>query len=68
MTDEARESKNAYQRAWTKKNREKVKAIQARYWAKKAAEARGENLSPVELVLPPEFVGMMKEADKKDQE
>ena len=42
MTDYARErrlqKKREYYREWRKKNPESVKASQARYWAKKAAE------------------------------
>lgn len=32
------EARRAYQRAWRKKNPDRVKAIQARYWEKKAEE------------------------------
>ena len=42
MTDYARErrlqKKREYYREWRRKNPESVKASQARYWAKKAAE------------------------------
>lgn len=42
MTKEeaAAEARRAYQRAWNKKNRDKVREYQLRYWAKKAAEAK----------------------------
>lgn len=40
MTDEARKAYNAYIRAWRKRNRDKVSAINERYWAKKAEEAQ----------------------------
>ena len=38
MNDAARAARNAYKRAWSKANPEKVKAMQARYWEKRAAE------------------------------
>lgn len=37
MSAEARAARNAYMRAWHKKNPEKSKAIRERYWLKKAA-------------------------------
>ena len=44
MSKEAREAKNAYNRAWYKKNnehaREQSRIRQARYWERKAAAAR----------------------------
>lgn len=42
MTDAAAKARNAYRRAWAKKNPDKVKAQQQRYWAKKAAEAAAQ--------------------------
>ena len=42
MTEQAAEARRAYRRAWAKKNPEKVKAIQERYWAKKAEQAAAE--------------------------
>ena len=38
MTEAAREARNAYNRAYYARNREKVKEAKARYWARKAAE------------------------------
>ena len=35
--DEARKARNAYYREWRKKNRDKVRETQLRYWKKKAA-------------------------------
>jgi DnaJ-domain-containing protein 1 len=35
MTDEARAAKRAYMREWRKKNPDKVKANNERYWTKK---------------------------------
>ena len=43
MNDEseklARELKNAYQRRWYEKNRERYREYQRKYWQKKAEEA-----------------------------
>lgn len=38
MDEAALEARRAYQREWRRKNRDKVKAQNERYWAKKAAE------------------------------
>ena len=38
MTDEARAARNAYRREWSRKNKDKLKEYQERYWAKKAEE------------------------------
>lgn len=38
LTDAARDARNAYQRAWRAKNKDKVRENNQRYWAKKAAE------------------------------
>ena len=35
MSEEAREKKNAYLREWRKRNKDKVKEINKRYWEKK---------------------------------
>ena len=43
QTRMAREAANAYKRAWAKRNRDKVKAAQARYWLKKYKELAEEN-------------------------
>lgn len=37
MTEEAREARRAYKRAWNRANRDKVKAAQERYWERKTA-------------------------------
>ena len=36
MTDEAREARKAYKREWQRKNPEKVRAQQERYWTRRA--------------------------------
>ena len=33
-----REERNSYQRQWRAKNKDKVRAINARYWAKRARQ------------------------------
>lgn len=42
MTEAAREARRAYKREWNKKNRDKVKAAQDRYWEKKAEAAHDQ--------------------------
>ena len=50
MTDAATKARNAYRREWAKKNPDKVKAQQQRYWTKKAAEAAAQ--TPTEGKTP----------------
>lgn len=38
MNNKAKEMRRAYKREWYKKNKDKVKAAQERYWNKKAEE------------------------------
>lgn len=38
MTDKAREARKLYKRDWQRKNKDKVKEYQRRYWEKKALE------------------------------
>lgn len=38
MNDKAKELRREYKRAWNKKNKDKIKAANERYWEKKAAE------------------------------
>lgn len=40
MNEAAKEARRAYKREWNRKNKDKVKAAQERYWERKAAEAR----------------------------
>jgi hypothetical protein len=42
LDNAAREARNRYYREWRKKNPEKVKESNERYWAKKAAEMATE--------------------------
>lgn len=39
MTAEAAEARRAYKREWAKKNPEKIREYQRKYWTKKGAEA-----------------------------
>lgn len=48
MTNDALEARRAYKRAWAKKNREKIKAQQERYWERKAKKAAGDKAEDVE--------------------
>lgn len=41
-SNQAREARNAYARAWRAKNRDKVKQYNETYWQKKAAAQNGE--------------------------
>lgn len=38
-TEAARQARNAYMRAWRKANPERVKAINERYWLKRAQQS-----------------------------
>ena len=38
-----RKARNAYRREWNKRNPEKVKAAQEKYWLRKAAELTAES-------------------------
>lgn len=42
MTDKAKEARRAYKREWNRKNRDKVKAAQDRYWTRRAAAAEND--------------------------
>ena len=47
LTEQAAEARRAYKRKWARENRDKVKAQQERYWARKAAaEAREPAKTP----------------------
>ena len=39
MTEQAKEARREYKRQWNRRNADKVKAAQARYWERKAAAA-----------------------------
>jgi hypothetical protein len=42
MTEQAMEARRAYKREWAKRNPDKVKATQERYWQRKAEQAAAE--------------------------
>ena len=42
ISEAALEAKRAYNREWRRKNKDKIRAAQLRYWEKKAAEKAAE--------------------------
>ena len=46
MTEQAKEARRAYKRQWAKDNPEKVKAQQARYWARQAEKRQQPQPQP----------------------
>lgn len=48
LTDEAKEARRAYRRQWNAKNKDKVKAAQARYWNKKALQMQQNEAEAVQ--------------------
>ena len=42
MTEAAKQARRAYKREWNRKNRDRVKAAQARYWERKAQAAQDQ--------------------------
>lgn len=42
MTEQARAARREYKREWNRRNADKVKAAQARYWERKAQQAAQE--------------------------
>lgn len=47
MTEQAKQARRDYKRAWNKANKDKVKAAQARYWDK-VAEKKARANNPAE--------------------
>ena len=43
LSDDAKKARAEYARAWRKKNPDKQRAINARYWEKRAAKLAEEN-------------------------
>lgn len=43
MNEKAREERNAYLRAWRKKNKDKVKKYNADYWERKANKEKNKS-------------------------
>ena len=48
LTDEAKEARRAYRRQWNAKNKDKVKAAQARYLNKKALQMQQNEAEAVQ--------------------
>jgi len=48
MNEKAKQIRRAYKREWNRKNRDKVKAAQERYWSKKAAELEQQEQTETE--------------------
>ena len=46
MTEQAKEARRAYKREWNRRNPDKVRAQQARYWEKRAAELAAQAETP----------------------
>ncbi|WGX77360.1 hypothetical protein QJS64_05035 [Paraclostridium bifermentans] len=44
MNDKAREERNAYLREWRKKNKDKIKKYNKRYWERKASKEKGREI------------------------
>ena len=48
MTEDAKEARRAYKREWNRRNRDKVKATQERYWERRAAKLKEEEAQHVD--------------------
>lgn len=64
MDERAKEARRAYKRNWAKKNPEKVRAQQARYWAKKAAQAAEDAEEPQGYNKPLQSIEIETPADQ----
>lgn len=42
MTEQAKEARRAYRREWNRKNKDKVRAAQNRYWERRAQAQRAQ--------------------------
>lgn len=45
LSEEAKEARNAYYRAWRQKNRDKVRKNNQRYWEKKANKSKEDKIN-----------------------
>ena len=50
LSDQAREARRAYKRAWAQRNPDKVQRYQETYWTKRAAVEAGTPRPPVQAV------------------
>lgn len=48
LTAEARAAKNEYMKQWRAKNKDRVRAINQRYWERRAAKREGEKTDHAE--------------------
>lgn len=48
MTEQALEARRAYKREWAKRNPDKVRAMQERYWQRKAEQIEEDQQPPEE--------------------
>lgn len=48
MNDEARKARNAWRKEWARKNPDKVKEYNERYWSRKAAEMKAAEAAAAE--------------------
>ena len=46
MNEKAKQTRREYKRAWNRKNKDKVKAAQERYWNRKAEAGNQEEKEP----------------------
>lgn len=54
MTEQARQARLEYRRAWAKANRDKVKSYNERYWNKRAEQAAAQQAAPAAQEAQPE--------------
>ena len=48
MEERAKEMRRAYKRNWSRRNPDKVRAAQERYWERKAAEESAQDTEPTD--------------------
>jgi len=46
MTEQAKQARRAYKKEWARNHRDQVRATQARYWERKAAQAEKAQQEP----------------------
>lgn len=54
MTEEAKKARAEYRKEWQRKNKDKVKAYNERYWEKKAAAMKAAKAQQPEAAAEPE--------------
>lgn len=52
MTEEAKEARRQYKREWNKRNRDKVRESQRRYWERKAAAQNKTDTTQEDTAAP----------------